>query len=312
MKLSIIVPVYKVERYLDFCLKTICRQKIDDCEIILVDDCSPDHCGEICDEWAKKDKRIQVVHCPENGGLSMARNIGLDLATGEYITFIDSDDYIAPDTLQSNMELLKAHKEADVVEYPVCVYHGTSKTYRYKPGKNNIEDFTGWIKRKGYAHCYAWNKIYRRSLWKDRRFPVGKLFEDIYTIPYVLRDAKWILCSKRGLYYYCSHEGSISNTLTVKGEKDLLQSKLQLFNALNKHEGLTEKDRDEIYLSLCNHQIMYLQLGGEQIIPERKIPFKRALLTRRSKMMHVKAVLKSILGRKYCKIVAKTRKMMKK
>lgn len=312
MTLSIIVPVYKVEKYLDFCLKTICRQRIDSCEIILVDDCSPDRSGAICDEWAARDARIRVIHCPANGGLSAARNAGLDIATGEYVTFIDSDDYIAPGTLQENMELLRRHGEADVLEYPVCVHHGAQTSYRYRPGNNRMENFTGWVKRKGYAHSYAWNKIYRRSLWQNRRFPTGKLFEDCYTIPYLLRDAGCILCSNRGLYYYCSRKGSISNTLTIKNEGDLLQSNLELWNFLHKDERLSEKDRDEMYLNMCNTQIVYLQLGGRQIIPEHKIPFRRALLTKRPRRMYIKAVMKSLCGRKYCKIMAETRKIMRK
>ena len=98
MKLSIIVPVYKVEEFLDACIESILSQKVNDCEIFLVDDCSPDRCGIMCDEWAKKDKRIKVIHCQNNGGFSFARNQGLKIACGEYITFVDSDDFIAPDT----------------------------------------------------------------------------------------------------------------------------------------------------------------------------------------------------------------------
>lgn len=312
MRLSIIIPVYKVEKYLDFCLKTTCRQNIESCEILLIDDCSPDRSGAICDEWAGRDDRIRVVHRQKNGGLSVARNTGLDIATGEYVTFIDSDDYIAPDTLQNNMALLQAHSEADIVEYPVCVYHGTERSYRYRPGKYRTEDFISWIKRKGYLHCYAWNKIYRRSLWKERRFPEGKLFEDLYTIPYVLREARNIICSNDGMYYYCCRKGSISNTLNAGTEKEILQANLQLFNLLSPYKELTEKERDELYLNLCNNQIVYLQLGGTHIIPERKIPLKRALLTRRPKRMYIKAVIKSVFGKKYCKIIATTRKMIKK
>lgn len=312
MKLSIIIPVYKVEKYLDFCLKSICRQTVSDCEILLIDDCSPDRSGEICDEWSRKDTRIRVVHHPENRGLSVARNTGLDMATGEYVTFIDSDDYIAPDTLPNNMALLDRHNEADILEYPVCVYHGTVRAYRYRPGKERLENFIEWVQRKGYIHSYAWNKIYRRSLWKNRRFPVGKFYEDSYTIPYVLRDAGKILCSNYGMYYYCSHTDSISNTFTMNKEKDLLQSNIQLFNNLVKDENLTEKDRDEMYLHLCNCQIVYLRMGGKQLIPEHRISFKRALLTRRPRRMYIKAVMNSLFGKKYCKVVAKTRKTMKK
>ena len=101
--------------------------KLEDYEVILVDDGSPDRSGALCDAWVRKDGRFRVIHCPENRGLSAARNRGLDEAHGEYVTFVDSDDYISPHTLQANMELLALHPEADVLEYPVCVYHGTAK-----------------------------------------------------------------------------------------------------------------------------------------------------------------------------------------
>ena len=213
MKLTIIIPVYKVEAYLDFCLKSIARQNVEDYEVILVDDGSPDRSGALCDAWVRKDGRFRVIHCPENRGLSAARNRGLDEAHGEYVTFVDSDDYISPHTLQANMELLALHPEADVLEYPVCVYHGTAKAYRYTPGTCEITDYTGWAHRKGYIHSYAWNKIYKRSLWKSLRFPEGRWYEDVFTIPAVLRQARYILRSDKGLYYYCSRQGSISNTL---------------------------------------------------------------------------------------------------
>ena len=103
MKLTIIIPVYKVEAYLDFCLKSIARQNLEDYEVILVDDGSPDRSGALCDAWVRKDGRFRVIHCPENRGLSAARNRGLDEARGKYVTFVDSDDYISPHTLQANM-----------------------------------------------------------------------------------------------------------------------------------------------------------------------------------------------------------------
>lgn len=312
MKLSVIIPVYKVEAYLDFCLKSIVRQDIADCEIILVNDCSPDRCGEICDRWAQKDSRIRVCHCPENGGLSKARNIGLDMASGEYITFIDSDDYISPQTLNNNMKVLEAHPDIDILEYPICMFHGTKKAYRYTPGINKKVGYGDWVSRKGYLHCYAWNKIYKRSLWEKQRFPENKLFEDIYTIPSVMQQARCIFQSDKGLYYYCSREGSISNTLCDKGINDLLEANLQLYNTISSQLTLKEKDLDDLYLRLCNTQIIRIQFGGRLCIPERKIPLRRALFTRRPLNYRIKAVLKALSGTHYCKLVAQTRKVLKK
>ena len=154
--LTIIIPVYNVEEYLDFCLKSIgSKEQTADVEIILVDDASPDRSGRLCDEWAAWDARIRVVHCTENGGLSKARNVGIGLATGKYITFVDSDDYLAPDTLEVLTGLLREHPDADVVEYPVHVHHGHEEAYMFVPGHGELTDYSGWIARKGYYHCYA-------------------------------------------------------------------------------------------------------------------------------------------------------------
>lgn len=310
MKLSVIIPVYKVEAYLDSCLESMERQGMDGLEVLLVDDGSPDGSGTLCDAWARKDGRFRVIHCPENRGLSAARNTGLDEARGDCVTFVDSDDRIAPGTLRDGMELLARHPEADVLEYPVCVHHGTEKAYRYTPGACEVTDYAGWVRRKGYVHCYAWNKIYKRGLWEAIRFPEGHWYEDIYTVPSVLRRARRILLSDKGLYYYCSHEGSISNMFCDKGIDDLLRANLLLYRSLSDEGDLDEGDLDEVYLRLCDHQIMRLQSGGSMRIPERKIPLRRALLTRRPLNYRVKAVLKALSGGRYCGIVARTRKVL--
>ena len=103
MKLSVVIPVYRVESTLDRCVESVLRQHVDDMEVILVDDGSPDRCPQLCDEWARRDSRIRVVHKP-NGGLSDARNAGIDIATGDYIAFVDSDDWIADDTYAPLLE----------------------------------------------------------------------------------------------------------------------------------------------------------------------------------------------------------------
>ena len=115
--------------------------------------------------------------------------------------------------------------------------------------------------RKGYIHSYAWNKIYKRSLWKSLRFPEGRWYEDVFTIPAVLRQARYILRSDKGLYYYCSRQGSISNTFCDKGINDLLQANLTLYRTLSDNTNLNDKDLDDAYLHLCDHQIIRIQFG---------------------------------------------------
>lgn len=295
--LSVIIPVYKVEPYLDACLRSVCGKGMpDSTELILVDDASPDNSGRICDEWAKNDPGITVVHCTKNGGLSKARNIGIDRSHGKYVTFIDSDDYVAPGTIEQAIHHIINYPEIDIIEYPVYVNYGHQEAYIYVPGHDITTDYAGWLTQKGYQHCYAWNKIFKNSLWKKRRFPEGKLFEDIYTIPYVMREASAILRSDKGLYYYCSHAGSISRKLTLRSSYDLLAANLEFYLSVKDSNALTEKDKDDLYLSLCNHQIVYLRLGGELILPARKFSLWDTVLTKRPVRMKFKALLYCLLG----------------
>ena len=312
MKISIIVPVYNVERYLDYCLQSICKQYLTDYEVILIDDCSPDKSGQICDKWVKNNAHFKVVHKEQNQGLSAARNTGIDMAAGRYITFIDSDDYLAPNTLKYHLDTLDKNKEIDVVEYPIRIYHGAINAEMYKPGKNETVSYAEWIKRKGYLHSYACNKIFKKELWDSIRFPEKRLFEDMFTIPFIMRKSKVILRSDRGLYYYCNRKGSISQEVSVKSISELLEANLQLYNASVHLKGLTENELDDMYLHLCNPQIILAQMGGDIRIPNRDIPLKRALLTQRPTKIRIKAILKSISGKRYCQLLAHTRKILKR
>lgn len=312
MKLSIIVPVYKVEDFLDACVRSILEQDVDDCEVILVDDCSPDRCGAMCDDWAKKDSRIKVVHCSQNGGLSYARNQGLKIAKGEYVTFVDSDDFLAPDTYKENLALLDANTDVDVLEFPVYIYYGSKKEEKYVPGDNNKVTYVEWLNKRGFCYCYAWNKIYRKELWADSEFPEGKLFEDILVIPSIMEKCRMILRSNKGLYYYCDRNGSISNTINVRVKTDYIKANMLLFEKLEKDERVETSVVDDLYLFLCNAQIVLLQLGGDMLIPERKIPLSRSLFVSRPIVLYVKAILKTLLGKKYCTFMAKSRNLYSK
>lgn len=184
MKLSIIIPVYRAEDTLERCIGSILQQSFTSYELILVDDGSPDACPLLCDEFARKDSRIHVIH-KENGGLSDARNVGIKRAKGLYITFIDSDDAIGENSLQHLMEELYQHPDVDILEYPIMERIGHPRrekllSFSPKTYQNAIEY---WWAEKGYHHTYACNKIFRRSLFQDIEFPKGKSFEDVWTIP---------------------------------------------------------------------------------------------------------------------------------
>lgn len=208
MKLSVIIPVYKVEDTLERCLQSIVSQDYADLEIIVVDDGSPDRCPQICDEWSMKDGRIRVVH-KENGGLSSARNAGIDIATGDYITFVDSDDYLAEGTYSSVIREMKA--EFDILEYSAELHIGGKKhAYLDLPDMvyHNAEAY--WLEGEAYRHTYAWNKIFRAELFREVRFPKGILFEDVHTLPFLLAQSHCIATTSKGRYCYTANPNGIT------------------------------------------------------------------------------------------------------
>ena len=248
MKLSIVIPVYRVETTLDRCVESVVTQDYDDFEIILVDDGSPDRCPQLCDEWARRDPRISVIHKP-NGGLSDARNAGIDVARGDFLTFIDSDDYIAPHTLSQVMPLTN---DADLIEYPIRQFPKTSyllplTSHLY----TDADDY--WLQTKAYEHTYAWNKIYRRTLFADIRFPKGKVFEDAYTLPRLLRLQPRIMTTDRGCYHYYRNPHGITATATGNELRMLLDAHLT--------SGMPVDD--SYYHHLLNIQLDVYRLTGD-------------------------------------------------
>lgn len=216
-RISIIVPVYKVEAYLVQCVESIRNQTFENIEIILVDDGSPDNCGDICDEYAKIDKRIRVIH-KENGGLSSARNAGLRIAVGEYIGFVDSDDYIAPDMFE---KLYHACVEKDVYLSACNYFYVYGKDVHLEEESGNIcvlnsEDFFRKILTEdGRIEMVAWNKLYHKSVFEgmDEIFPEGKLFEDLGSMYKFVFAVKKIAYIDIGLYFYRRFRpGAITST----------------------------------------------------------------------------------------------------
>lgn len=219
-KISIIVPVYKVEPYLRKCLDSIISQTYQNLEIILVDDGSPDNCGAICDEYAARDRRIQVIH-KENGGLSSARNTGLDIATGEWVGFVDSDDWVEPDMYEY---LLSGAQQAraDIAvcgvweEWPdrrLCRSCSQAESFDTEGG---LEQF---FLRKKYSHS-AWDKLYRRTLFAGIRFPEGQNFEDIATTHRVFERAKAVRLLPEAKYHYRQRPDSIMGDGTLRNRVD--------------------------------------------------------------------------------------------
>lgn len=226
MKLSIIIPVYNVADTLKECIASILLDSFKDREIILVDDGSTDESGQICDEYAKKHDFIVVIH-QQNQGLSQARNVGISLAKGEYITFVDSDDWIFMNTYQDVFKVLEDVKNIDFIEYSYIqqLPDGKPKPFIfYDRIYTDVADY--WLNAKAYTHCYAWNKIYKRTLFEGIRYPAGRRFEDVWLLPSLLQRCHRIAITGKGLYYYAHNTKGITATADGLALQDLLQAHL--------------------------------------------------------------------------------------
>ncbi len=232
--LSVIVPVFNTAGTLERCIRSILSQQVDGLELILVDDGSTDASPALCDEFSGADARVRVIHRP-NGGLSAARNSGIDAARGTWIAFADSDDELAPDTLSANLELATA--DVDLVEFPVSVHYGAPNCYQLDFEPRTVSGdfvFKHWIKSGGYNHCYAWNKIYRATLFEGIRYPEGENFEDAAICPSIIRRCRAVTYSDRGRYLYYSSTGSITLQYRFANQEPLFRHNLELLQSLKK------------------------------------------------------------------------------
>lgn len=226
--ISVIVPIYKVEPYLRRCVDSLIRQSYEDFELILVDDGSPDNCGVICDEYAAADPRVQVIH-KTNGGLSDARNAGLEIARGEYIAFVDSDDWVAPNYLHQMLSVLE-EAGADICECDILKTEGAEENITVASGVPEIFETVEALEQliqDGKFHQYVWNKLYRRDVITDILFPKGKTNEDEFWTYQVFGNAKKIIKISDVLYFYFQRPGSIMGETYSLKRLDGLEAKLQ-------------------------------------------------------------------------------------
>lgn len=289
-KVSVIVPIYKVEPYLKRAVASILHQTYHNLEIILVDDGSPDQCGRICDDYAKEDNRITVIH-KENGGLSDARNAGLDAAHGEYIVFVDSDDFIAEDYVETLMQCLKKY-DADVA---MCSYAVTASVELdesiFKASRdetvevcdrrellNNLYDANH---KDATYFIVSWNKIYKASLWQDVRFPKGRIHEDEATTYKIYDRAQKGVYLHRPLYGYFTAPSSITrDRFNIKRMQwmDALDDRIVYFEdktAQLNEEAKQEKEFLEKQIACCKRaradaSIHYYYPLKEELPTERK------------------------------------------
>ncbi len=255
--ISVIVPVYKVEQYLDRCVESIVNQTYKNLEIILVDDGSPDNCPAMCDNWAKKDARIKVVH-KQNGGLSDARNAGMSVASGEYIAFVDSDDWVG---LRFIEILYKAISKYDVrlAACEVATVHDVVNC-ELNCDLNIVsldteQAFETILYGRG-VRAVAWNKLYHRSLIEKRSFPVGKLHEDEFFTFEVLCECEKIAFTDAVLYYYYQRENSIMSTISPK-HLDAIEARVKRIDYFkNTYPRLYKLDKSTVCALFLNYYVL--------------------------------------------------------
>lgn len=245
---SIIIPVYNVEKYLDKCVSSVIDQTYTNLEIILVDDGSTDSSGKLCNKWSKCDKRIKVYH-KKNGGLSDARNVGIENATGNYICFIDSDDAVSNfyiETLYNN--LVKYNCEISICSYSFVGEENielSSKEREYARVYSNEKALKNMLYQKKINNS-AWGKLFDIKLFKNVRYPVGKIYEDVSTIYKTFLKSNRICVSSCKYYFYTKREGSISSTWSNK-TLDIIDNVKDMENDLKKYEK---------YNNACNSRVL--------------------------------------------------------
>ena len=239
LRLSIIVPVYKVEPYLRKCVDSLLAQDLpeDVYEIILVDDGSPDQCPQICDEFADKYQNISVIH-RNNGGLSAARNSGLAVAQGEYVQFVDSDDYLEPNVLWTLIVKMDTD-HLDVLRFNYQNVNEKGEVFEPNKVSKPFVDYRDEVcdglffltERLGYG-CYAWQFILRRELLDDCRFKEGIYFEDSEWTPRMLVKANRVTSTSLIVYNYLMRQGSITKGIDRERKRKILEDKISLIDSL--------------------------------------------------------------------------------
>ena len=245
-KVSIIVPIYKVEKYIKKCVESILCQTYENLELILVDDGSPDECPQICDEYSIHDRRVKVIH-KKNGGLSDARNAGINAATGQYLMFVDSDDYIQNNMVETLYSAVKStNADLALCDINFVDIEGHNMDINTIRLQNEVWDETHFwceLYGKNYTACVvAWNKLYNKSIFEGIRFDVGKLHEDEFIIHKIVNQCRRIVCVNERLYNYLQRSNSImGNSYSIRRLDivEALMGRVEYF--LSKYEqGLAE------------------------------------------------------------------------
>lgn len=254
--ISVIIPVYNVEKYLDICVESVVNQTYKNLEIILVDDGSPDNCSMMCDIWAEKDNRINVIH-KDNSGLSDARNAGYAVATGEYISFIDSDDYIEQDFYR--LLAIELDNGADIAECATkwCDEAGNTLAIRGF-SENKILDTvkaTQTLLKENGIYQTVWNKLYRKSCIQDIHFPFGKYHEDNFWTWQVFLQSKKISVITKPLYNYVQRNSGIMGTGYSIKRLDALEANYICYETLKNNDNY----KNIVFNKIINSCMFHMQ-----------------------------------------------------
>lgn len=325
MKLSIIVPIYNVASYLRKCVDSLLTQDYSDYEIILVDDGSPDVCPQICDEYDAKYDNIRVVH-RENGGLSAARNSGIDVAQGEYVMFVDSDDYLVPNVLGKLIRIME-EKKLDVLRYN---YQNINEQYEiFHPNKDpkrdvdyseSVVDGETFLNGHLGPACYAWQFVIKRSLIiGDRRLEIGDClftpgiyFEDTEWTPRMLLRAKRVASIPMVVYNYLWRTGSITLPTDSQKRKKVLDDKIKLLYGFQEQSRLVKDSKwfvwmtSSIVIGILNHLVSLSPSQRKPYLDELNALRIFPLSTKKEKMVshRIKIIIANISPAFYCRLMS--------
>lgn len=272
--ITIIIPIYQVEKYLRKCIDSVLSQTYKNLEIILVDDGSTDSSPEICEYYQKKDSRIKVIH-KENGGLSDARNAGMKIATGKYIGFIDSDDYIKSDMYQVLYEnIVKTNADISICDF--LAIKESDANYNREERKQDINEYNTiealrlLIENK--IRSYAWNKLYKRELLEGIQFPKGKKMEDLAVMYKIFEKAEKVVYTNKTEYYYLQRSSSILGNIDMQLTNDLYEFVTERYQyIIRKYPELRESlNIDRIRYILIYHKNIAL-LSNKKAYKENKL-----------------------------------------
>lgn len=268
MTLSIIIPIYNVADSLRRCIDSVLAQRISDCELLLVDDGSTDESGRIADDYAAKHACIRCFHKP-NGGLSDARNFGLQHAVGRYVTFVDSDDEVAADTYAPLLDALAKHAEYDIIEFTMLQKPGLPDETLFQPGVHVFDDALDWLAYMGTEHCWVCNKIFKRELFDSVRFPIGKKFEDMLTHIELIKQRPCIATVNHGRYIYHYNAEGIAAKDKTNGLTSLLEAQLTLVDELD--IDTRQRRWHRLYMNMLTAQLYTFRCTETIILKPQRI-----------------------------------------